>query len=128
MDIVKICLIAIIFGAIIIYVRQVNPQIAMLCLVAAAGLILMLVVDAMSSVFNLYNSLGDLGGVAPSLIRLVIKITLICYITEFSVSLIEDFGLKSLADKLSLVGKVVVLIMAEPVLENLINVIASIAA
>ena len=128
MDIIKICLASVIFGVLILYLREVNKEMAALSLVAAVGVILMLVVDALGSVFSLYERLGEIGGIAPGFIKLIIKITIICYIIEFSVGLIEDFGLKSLADKLSLVGKVVILIMATPIIENLINVIISIVS
>ena len=126
MDIVKICLIAIVFGIIIVYLRSVNKEIASLALVAAGGVILMLAVDAFSGVFDVYRRLGDMSGISGDSIRLIIKITLICYIVEFSVSVIEDFGLKSLADKLSLLGKIVILLMATPIMENLVNVVVSI--
>ena len=128
MDIVKICLVSVIFGVTILYLKEVNKEIAALMLVAAVGVVLMLVVDALGSVFSLYERLGDIGGIAPAFIKLIIKITIICYIIEFSVGLIEDFGLKSLADKLSLVGKVVILVMATPIIEGLINVIVSIVS
>ena len=128
MDIVKICFTCVIFGVVILYLREVNKELAALSLVAAVGVVLMLVVDALGSVFSLYERLGDIGGIAPAFIKLIIKITIICYIIEFSVGLIEDFGLKSLADKLSLVGKVIILIMATPIIENLINVIVSIVS
>ena len=128
MDIVKICFVAVIFAVLIIYLREINKEISSLALVAAVGTLLMLVVDALAGVFSLYERLGELGGISSDIIKLVIKITLICYIVEFSVGLIEDFGLKSLADKLSLVGKVIILIMATPILENLINIIISIVS
>ena len=127
MDMVKICIVAIVFGVTILCLREFNKQIAALALVAAAGVILMLVIDGLSEVFALYERLSEIGGISPQIVKLIIKITLICYIVEFSVGVIEDFGLKSLADKLDLVGKVVILLLSTPIIENLINVVISIA-
>ena len=127
MEIVKICVVAVIFAVIIIFLRGFNAEISMVALVAASGILLIFAVNALGEAFSIFEKLQALSGVPESVIRLVIKITLICYIIQFSVGAIEDFGLKSLADKLGLVGKIVVLIMAVPILENLIDIIVSIA-
>lgn len=127
MEIVKICVVAVIFAVIIIFLRGFNAEISMVALVAASGILLIFAVNALSEAFSIFEKLQALSGVPESVISLVIKITLICYIIQFSVGAIEDFGLKSLADKLGLVGKIVVLIMAVPILENLIDIIVSIA-
>ena len=125
MEIIRICLAAVVFGVVIVYLNGVNKELAALALVAATGIMLYLVVGALSNVFSVYDRLNALGGVSDSLVKTIIKVTLICYIVDFSVGLIEDFGLKSLADKLALFGKVIVIIMATPVLQNLIDVISS---
>ena len=125
MDVVKICVVCIILGVIIVYLRSVNKELSMLALVCASGVMLLIITDAVANVFSVYQKLYEISGVSSDVLRLIIKITLICYIVEFSVGAIEDFGLKSLADKLGIVGKIVVLLMATPIVENLINVIVT---
>ena len=125
MDVVKICVVCIILGVIIVYLRSVNKELSMLALVCASGVMLLIITDAVANVFSVYQKLYEISGVSSDVLRLIIKITLICYIVEFSVGAIEDFGLKSLADKLGVVGKIVVLLMATPIVENLINVIVT---
>ncbi|MBO4573307.1 MAG: hypothetical protein J5762_06070 [Clostridia bacterium] len=127
MEIVKICIIAVIFGVLIVFLRGVNPELAMLTLVSSAGIILFLTIRLFNGVFSVFERLSQISGVSGDVIGLIIKITVVCYIVEFSVGAIEDFGLKSLADKLSLMGKLVILGMSVPLLENLINVIVSVA-
>ena len=124
--ILKLCVVAVVFGVVIVYLNGVNKELASLALVAGSGVMLSLSIDLIKEVFSVYFTLGSLGGVSAEMVKLIIKITLICYVVEFSVGLIEDFGQKSLADKLALVGKIVVLLMATPVLQSLINVIITI--
>ena len=128
MDIVKISLIAVVLGIVIVYLRNINKELANLALVCAVGIFLMVVIDSLDNVFSIYQRLSNISGVSDTLVRIIIKITLICYIIEFSIGLLEDFGLKSMADKLALIGKVVVLLVATPIIENLIEIITSIAS
>ncbi len=123
MDIAKIIVMGLLFAIIIIYLQSVNREIALVATIVAGIIILMAIVDLLYSVFDLYKQIAVLGGVSGEVLKLIIKITLICYIVEFAVGIIEDFGLKSLADKVSVAGKLIVIIMATPVITSLINLI-----
>ncbi len=125
MDIAKIIVMGLLFAIIIIYLQSVNREIALVATIVAGIIILMAIVDLLYSVFDLYKQIALLGGISGDVLELIIKITLICYIVEFAVGIIEDFGLKSLADKVSVAGKLIVVIMATPVITSLINLIGS---
>lgn len=125
MDIAKIIVMGLLFAIIIIYLQSVNREIALVATIVAGIIILMAIVDLLYSVFDLYKQIALLGGISGDVLKLIIKITLICYIVEFAVGIIEDFGLKSLADKVSVAGKLIVVIMATPVITSLINLIES---
>lgn len=125
MDIAKIIVMGLLFAIIIIYLQSINREIALVATIVAGIIILMAIVDLLYSVFDLYKQIALLGGMSGDVLKLIIKITLICYIVEFAVGIIEDFGLKSLADKVSVAGKLIVVIMATPVITSLINLIGS---
>ena len=46
------------------------------------------------------------------------------YLVEFSAGILNDFGQNSVADKLVFCGKVVVLILAIPILESVLAIIS----
>lgn len=125
MDIVKIVIIGLIFAVIIIYLKSVNKEIALLAAIASGIILLVSILSSLKKVFEIYNQIADAGGVASDLIKLIIKITIICYIVEFAVGLIEDFGLKSLADKVSLAGRIIIILTAAPIITALIKTIGS---
>lgn len=125
MDIVKIVIIGLIFAVIIIYLKSVNKEIALLAAIASGIILLVSILSSLKEVFEIYNQIADAGGVASDLIKLIIKITIICYIVEFAVGLIEDFGLKSLADKVSLAGRIIIILTAAPIITALIKTIGS---
>lgn len=123
MDIVKIVVIALVFAVIIIYLQTVNREIALVAAIVAGTIIIMSVLDLLYQVFSLYEEIATLGGIGSDILKLIIKITLICYIVEFAVGIIEDFGLKSLADKVTLAGKLIVIVTATPIIVSLVKVL-----
>lgn len=125
MDIAKIIVMGLLFAVIIIYLQSVNKEIALVATIVAGIIMLMTIVNMIYQVFSLYEKLASVGGISNDVLKLIIKITLICYIIEFAIGIIEDFGLKSLADKVSVAGKLIILIMATPVIVSLINLIGN---
>lgn len=123
MDLAKIIVIGLLFAVIIVYLQSINREIALVATIVAGIIILLSIVDLLYEVFDLYRQIATLGGINGDLLKLIIKITLICYVVEFAVGIIEDFGLKSLADKVSVVGKLLIVIMAAPVITSLLNLI-----
>lgn len=127
MELAKIIVIGLLFAVIIVYLQSINKEIALLATIVGGVILLISIVQSLYQVFVTYENLAELGGVNGDLLKLIIKITLICYLIEFSVQIIEDFGLKSLADKVSLAGKIIVLLTATPVITALIDLIKNLA-
>lgn len=123
MELAKIIVIGLLFAVIIVYLQSVNKEIALLATIVGGVILLISIFQSLYQVFLTYENLAELGGINGDLLKLIIKITLICYLIEFSVQIIEDFGLKSLADKVSLAGKIIVLLTATPVVTALIDLI-----
>ena len=123
MDAIKIVVIGLIFAVIIVYLQSVNKELALLATIVAGIVILMSVVNLLCELFGIYENIANVGGIDGNLLKLIIKITIVCYIVEFAVGIIEDFGLKSLADKVSLAGKIIVVLLATPVINSLIGLI-----
>ena len=55
----------------------------------------------------------------------IIKVLAIAYITEFTASLCEDAGQKSIVTKVGLAGKISVFFVAIPVFTSLLNLLGS---
>ena len=60
-----------------------------------------------------------------SLIKLMVKVIAIGYLVEFAAGVVEDFGAKSVADKLIFAGKVIIFSVSLPVLQTLLSLIGS---
>ena len=125
MDLVGLSVTALVFAVLIVYLNGVNKEMATLALIAASGLLLIMAADGLSELLGIYNELAELGGISENLIKTVVKITLLCYVSEFAIGLIEDFGLRSLADKLGIVSKIVIIVAAAPILRSLLAAVSA---
>ena len=67
--------------------------------------------------------LTEITGIDQQIFQIVLKIIGIGYLTEFTANLCSDSGMNSVAEKVLLGGKVVILIVALPIINTLIEII-----
>lgn len=123
MDIIKIAAIGIISSIIIVVIKQDKPEIALLIGIAAAVSILIILINYLTEVIGLFSLIVSKTGIDASLFSAIIKIIGVGYITEFSASICEDSGNKSIGEKISFGGKIIILILSLPILTAVIDVI-----
>lgn len=120
---IKIVAIALIFAIIIVYLKSVNAELALLATVGAGIILLYFTIDYLVNVFDFINNLIQLSGIDNELYLIIFKITAIGYLVEFAANTIQDFGLKSLSDKLVFVGKILILSMSMPIIYAIFNLL-----
>ncbi|MDE7164815.1 MAG: stage III sporulation AC/AD family protein [Clostridiales bacterium] len=124
MEIFKIAAIALITAFCVLVLREVKSELAPIVALAGGVVVLLSVVNYFSDVFSVISSVAQKAGLATSVVTLLFKVIAIGYITEFSSSLIEDMGLSSLSDKVTLAGKLIIVAISLPVVVQLFNFIA----
>ena len=72
---------------------------------------------------SIFTALGNYAELGKFTIKIVIKIVGISYLVEFTSDLIDDFGLKSLSDKIVFAGRILILTTAFPIIEKLISTV-----
>jgi stage III sporulation protein AD len=126
MDIIKIIGIGLISLIIIIIVKQCRPEFVIYVSIIAGAIILMLIMDKVSSIINLLTALSNKTVVNNEFLTLLIKITGIAFLTEFSVSLCKDSGETAIANKIDIGGKVIIISMSIPIIASLLETIIKI--
>lgn len=126
MDIIKITGIGLISLIIIIIVKQYRPEFVIYVSIIAGAIILMLIMDKVSSIINLLTALSNKTVVNNEFLTLLIKITGIAFLTEFSVSLCKDSGETAIANKIDIGGKVIIISMSIPIIASLLETIIKI--
>lgn len=127
MDLIKIVAIGIIASLIVVIVKQEKPEIALIVGIAAAVSILIILVNYLTEVLGIFSLIVDRTGIDQSLFSAIIKIIGVGYLAEFSAGICEDSGNKSIGEKISFGGKIVILILSLPILTAVIDVIINLA-
>lgn len=122
----KIVVLTIIFAVIILYLRSVNGELAMLTGICAGIIILFYAFSYLSEVFSVIDQMIELTGIDRDMYKIIFKITSIGYLVEFGADTVSDFGLKSLADKLVFVGKIMIFSISLPIIYAIINLLSGI--
>ena len=108
-----------------ILLKSTRPELSFAITVAGCIILLLFVLDIVKDSFSLFGELADSTGIDAALIKTLLKMVGIGYLVEFSAGILNDFGQNSLADKLILAGKIIVLVLAVPILESVFNLITS---
>jgi len=91
-------------------------------LFAGTGIFLFLV-DQVQKIISMIESLASSANVNSMYIKTILKIIGIAYIAEFSAQISKDAGLGSMASKVELAGKILILALAVPILTALVETI-----
>ena len=102
-----------------------KPELAFAVTIAGAVIVLIFSLDLLSATFGIFAEIGEQTGIDSALIRIIIKIVAIGYLVEFAAGVVEDFGSKSIADKLIFAGKVVIFSVSVPVIRTMVSLIGS---
>ena len=126
MEIIKIIGIAFIALIIIIMLKQYRPEYAVFISILTGVLILFLVMDKLTGIINLIQSIQDKYSLNTQFIAILIKITGIAFLSEFAVSICKDSGEAAIASKIELGSKIIIISMSIPIISNLLEIILKI--
>ncbi len=124
MDIFRIIGVGLATAVTALIVKQVKPEIAIIVGVAGGIIMLLMLVDSVTSILSVFSSLTQKSGLSTGIFAAVLKIIGVGYITEFSANLCVDAGSTSIANKILLAGKILILVSAIPIVTNLIDIIS----
>ncbi len=125
MQILQFVGIAFVAAAAALILKGTKPELAFAVSIAGGVILLLLAFDLLKEGFSVFGEIAEATKLDPVLIRALLKMVGIGYLVEFSAGILEDFGQKSLADKLIFCGKVVVLLLALPILRSVLTLIRS---
>ena len=126
MEFIKIIGIGLITSIAVLVVKQVKPEVAILVTITGSIVMLLMLVEMLASVINVFDMLVNKTGLDKKLFSSVLKIIGVGYITEFSANICADAGSKSIADKILLSGKIIILVLALPIITSLVDIVIGI--
>ena len=126
MLIYKIVAIALLVTITTLIVKQSRPDFAILISIAGGIVILLLLLNQLSSIFDWVGELSNKTGINSEIFSPIFKIIGIGYLAEFSASVCDDAGNKSIANKVIFGAKLIILVLSLPILTSLVDTIVSI--
>lgn len=124
MDIIfKIIAIGLITCLATIIVKPIRSDFSVIIAIVGGLIILFMVIDYLSSVFETFRNIIGITGLNSNLYTLLLKIIGVGYLIEFTASICSDTGNSSLGDKVLLGGKIIILVMALPIITNILQII-----
>ena len=126
MEIVKIAGIGIISLIIIVVIKQYRPEFAVYVSIVAGLLIMGFVISKLSGIIEILKNLANKASLNSSFLGILIKITGIAILTEFTTSICKDAGEGAIATKIDLGGKIIIMSMSIPIISSLLETILKI--
>lgn len=123
MEVIKIVGISIFAVIMIIILKNYRPEMALVLSIITGIGIMLYAISKMSSVINVLNDLVSKSGVNTDFLLIIIKVIGIAYIVEFGKNVCIDAGQSSIATKLEMAGKVVIVVLTIPLVSSLVNVL-----
>ncbi len=102
-------------------IKPYRPEYALLISVAGGAVTLFIIVSAIESYFSSLSGIFADAGLSPEYFSVALKAVGIGYLTEFAADTALDSGQTSLSSKITLAGRTVILILALPIINDLLS-------
>lgn len=126
MEVLRIVGIGILATVMIIILKDNKPEFAILISIATSIAIFYIIMDKMVNIVDIITDIAKRANVDFVYYTTILKIIGIAYIVEFGSQISRDVGEESIASKIELGGKVIIMVLAMPILIALMDLIINI--
>jgi len=123
LDIAKIVGIGLLAGILINMLKQQKPELAMQLSIATGTILFILMVSRVMDVVDVLQTLGSKAKLDQVQMGTVLKIIGIAYVADFGSQVLQDAGEKSVATKVEMAGKVMIMLLAVPVVLAIVDTV-----
>ena len=123
MPILQLCTVAVVTAICAFVLKSQKSDLVPLCVTAGGILLILCGFDYLSESLNFIKQFSEQTNIDKSVLRIIFKVVGVGYVIELTASSIKDLGFESIADKLVLCGKIIIFVMAVPILQSLFGVI-----
>ena len=110
-----------------VLLKKQSPEISLLIAVATGVFIFISLCVKLGILLTLLEETAQKAGVSEGYFAIVLKVTGIAYLAQFGMQLCIDAGETSIAGKIELAGKIMMMIVSAPVLLSLLDVVMGLA-
>lgn len=104
-------------------IKEQKPMFAFLIAVFTGVIIFLFLIDKIASIINLLEKMAAQANLNMIYLETILKIIGIAYIAEFGAQITRDAGQGAIASKIELAGKLLIMVMAIPIITVIIETI-----
>lgn len=125
MFVFRLCCIAVITAVCALVLKNNKSELVPLCLAAGGILMFLYAFDYVAESVEFVRSFTQNSGIDSGVVRIIFKIIGIGFLIELTASSVKELGFDGVADKLVLCGKIVIFVVAIPILDATYKIIVS---
>jgi len=116
LEIIKIVGIGLVATVIVVIIKQQRPELAVQLSILVGAVIFTMMLGKINSVVNLLQEMARRSNISLFYMETILKIVGVAYIAEFGAQICRDAGEGAIASKIEFAAKVIVIVLAIPVI------------
>lgn len=122
-EVLKIVGLGITISIFVVIIKQIKPEFSVAVIVTGSIIMIITIVKYFTDLFSIFDLIIDKTGLDQNILSCVLKIIGIGYLIEFGAGVCNDTGNASIGDKVILGGKVLIFVVAMPIITNLLDIV-----
>ncbi len=123
MEILQVVGMGLVSTILIVVIRQRQPEMALLLSLLVGVLLFLFLVNKIAVIIDILQQLASQADIKMEYLNVILKIIGVAYLAEFGAQICRDAGEGAIAAKVELAGKVIIMMMALPVMMMLLEAI-----
>lgn len=123
MEIIQVVGLGLIATVLILVIKEQKPMFAFLIAASTGILIFLYLIGKIGSIIEVLEDLAEKSGVQMIYLKTILKIIGIAYIAEFGAQIVRDAGQEAIASKIEMAGKVLIMVLAIPIISIIIETV-----
>ncbi|MEK8132749.1 stage III sporulation protein AD [Paenibacillus filicis] len=123
MEIIQIVGLGLLTTVLVLVIKEQKPMFAFLLTTFTGIVIFLFLIGKISAVIQVLEDLATKADINVIFLKTILKIIGIAYIAEFGAQIVRDAGQESVAAKIELAGKILIMVMAIPIVSVIIETV-----
>ncbi|MFC0214199.1 stage III sporulation protein AD [Paenibacillus chartarius] len=123
MEIIQIVGVGLLATVLVLIIKEQKPMFAFLLATFTGIVIFLYLIGKISAVIQMLEDLALKSNINMIFLKTILKIIGIAYIAEFGAQVVRDAGQESIASKIELAGKILIIVMAIPIIKVIIETV-----
>lgn len=123
MELIKVVVLGVVISLLAVFLKSIKPEYSMFIVMIGSLLLIVYIVNSLTDIFAFFNTIVDKTGIDKELFLVLIKIIGVGYIIEFAAGICIDSGNFSIANKVSIAGKILIFLLSMPIIKNLFDMV-----